>query len=113
MELKIISLGQLKNNPILEIQKDYQKRILNLSKSVGFKKLLIKELPISKNSFDGKNLIFFIGGPDGFNKDILKAANKIISFGKVTWPHKLVRIMLLEQLYRGITILKNHPYHRN
>ena len=68
---------------------------------------------ISKNSFDGKNLIFFIGGPDGFNKDILKSANKIISFGKVTWPHKLVRIMLLEQLYRGITILKNHPYHRN
>ena len=48
MELKIISVGQLKNNPILEIQKDYQKRILNLSKSVGFKKLLIKELPISK-----------------------------------------------------------------
>ena len=159
MELKIISVGQLKNNPILEIQKDYQKRILNLSKSVGFKKLLIKELPISKkvsakerqieeteiiskyieknnynifldsdgdnidsldiskiiskNSFDRKNLIFFIGGPDGFNKDILKSANKIISFGKVTWPHKLVRIMLLEQLYRGITILKNHPYHRN
>ena len=159
MELKIISLGQLKNNPILEIQKDYQKRILNLSKSVGFKKLLIKELPISKkvstkerqieetdiiskyieknnynifldsdgdnidsldiskiiskNSFDRKNLVFFIGGPGGFNKDILKSANKIISFGKVTWPHKLVRIMLLEQLYRGITILKNHPYHRN
>ena len=48
MELKIISVGQLKNNPILETQKDYQKRILNLSKSVGFKKLLIKELPISK-----------------------------------------------------------------
>ena len=44
---------------------------------------------------------------------LIFAANKIISFGKVTWPHKLVRIMLLEQLYRGITILKNHPYHRN
>ncbi|GIS05710.1 MAG: hypothetical protein CM15mP109_04660 [Candidatus Dadabacteria bacterium] len=48
MELKIISLGQLKNNPILEIQKDYQKRILNLSKSVGFKKLLIKNYQFQK-----------------------------------------------------------------
>ena len=159
MKLKVISIGQLKNNPILEIQKDYESRILNLSKSVGIKNLEIKELPISKkssikerqkeeakiisqhikqdnlnvfldgkgeninsidisqiiskNSFNGKDLVFFIGGPDGFDEKIIKVANKIISFGRVTWPHKLIRIMLLEQLYRGITILNNHPYHRN
>lgn len=159
MKLKVISVGQLKNNPILEIQRDYESRILNLSKSVGIKNLEIKELPISKkssikerqkeeakiisqhikqdnlnvfldgkgeninsvdisqiiskSSFDGKDLVFFIGGPDGFDEKIIKVANKIISFGRVTWPHKLIRIMLLEQLYRGITILNNHPYHRN
>lgn len=159
MKLKVISIGQLKNNPILEIQRDYESRILNLSKSVGIKKLEIKELPISKkssikerqkeeakiisqhikqdnlnvfldgkgeninsvdisqiiskSSFDGKDLVFFIGGPDGFDEKIIKVANKIISFGRVTWPHKLIRIMLLEQLYRGVTILNNHPYHRN
>ena len=159
MKLKVISIGQLKNNPILEIQKDYESRILNLSKSVGIKNLEIKELPISKkssikerqkeeakiisqhikqdnlnvfldgkgeninsvdisqiiseSSFNGKGLVFFIGGPDGFDEKIINAANKIISFGRVTWPHKLIRIMLLEQLYRGITILNNHPYHRN
>ena len=50
MKLKVISIGQLKNNPILEIQRDYESRILNLSKSVGIKKLEIKELPISKKS---------------------------------------------------------------
>ena len=50
MKLKVISIGQLKNNPILEIQKDYESRILNLSKSVGIKNIEIKELPISKKS---------------------------------------------------------------
>ena len=159
MKLKVISIGQLKNNPILELQRDYESRILNLIKSVGIKNLEIRELPISKkssikerqkeeakiisqhieednlnifldgkgeninsvdisqiiskSSFNGKDLVFFIGGPDGFDEKIIKVANKIISFGRVTWPHKLLRIMLLEQLYRGITILKNHPYHRN
>ena len=159
MELKIITIGQLKNNPILELQNDYMSRIINLSKSIGIKNLIIQELPISKkksikerkkeeaeiiskhidksnfnifldasgeninsidiskiistNSFSGKNLIFFIGGPDGFSADIMKVTNRIISFGKVTWPHKLVRVMLLEQIYRSITILNNHPYHRN
>ena len=159
MKLKVISIGQLKNNPILEIQRDYESRILSLSKSVGIKNLEIKELPISKkssikerqkeeakiisqhikqdnlnvfldgkgeninsvdisqiiskSSFDGKDLVFFIGGPDGFDEKIIKVANKTVSFGRVTWPHKLIRIMLLEQLYRGITILNNHPYHRN
>ena len=159
MKLKVISVGQLKNNPILEIQRDYESRILSLSKSVGIKNLEIKELPISKkssvkerqkeeakiisqhikqdnlnvfldgkgeninsvdisqiiskSSFDGKDLVFFIGGPDGFDEKIIKVENKIISFGRVTWPHKLIRIMLLEQLYRGITIINNHPYHRN
>lgn len=58
-------------------------------------------------------MVFFIGGPDGFKKEILSQSDKVISFGRVTWPHMLLRIMLLEQLYRAVTIIKNHPYHRN
>ena len=49
MKLKVISIGHLKNNPILEIQKDYESRISSFSKSIGIKSIKIKELPISKN----------------------------------------------------------------
>jgi 23S rRNA (pseudouridine1915-N3)-methyltransferase len=55
---------------------------------------------------------FIIGGPDGLSPTIKSRADLIVSFGKVTWPHQLVRIMLLEQLYRAVTILSGHPYHR-
>ena len=68
---------------------------------------------ISNKLQDSRKIDFFIGGPDGFEKELLNQSDKLISFGKVTWPHMLLRVMLLEQLYRGITIIKNHPYHRN
>ncbi|MGE0754449.1 MAG: 23S rRNA (pseudouridine(1915)-N(3))-methyltransferase RlmH [Alphaproteobacteria bacterium] len=53
-----------------------------------------------------------IGGADGLHESILKRADVVWSFGRVTWPHMLVRAMLAEQLYRAHTILQNHPYHR-
>jgi 23S rRNA (pseudouridine1915-N3)-methyltransferase len=55
---------------------------------------------------------FLIGGPDGHAKETLATANGILSLGLMTWPHRLVRIMLAEQIYRAVTILTNHPYHR-
>lgn len=55
---------------------------------------------------------FIIGGAEGLPQDIKSKANKIISFGKLTWPHLLVRVLLMEQLYRAQQILKGHPYHR-
>jgi 23S rRNA (pseudouridine1915-N3)-methyltransferase len=57
-------------------------------------------------------LAFFIGGPDGLSPDIKAGASYRLAFGRMTWPHRLVRIMLLEQIYRSVTILVNHPYHR-
>jgi 23S rRNA (pseudouridine1915-N3)-methyltransferase len=59
-----------------------------------------------------KQLSFLIGGPDGHTSETHSKALKIISFGSMTWPHRLVRVMLLEQIYRAVTILVNHPYHR-
>jgi 23S rRNA (pseudouridine1915-N3)-methyltransferase len=59
-----------------------------------------------------KNLVFAIGGPDGHDPALRDGADLVLSFGKLTWPHQLVRVMLAEQLYRSATILSGHPYHR-
>src|SRR3954470_18132757 len=56
--------------------------------------------------------IFLIGGADGLAPSLRDKADLCLSFGAATWPHQLVRVMLLEQLYRAATILSGHPYHR-
>jgi 23S rRNA (pseudouridine1915-N3)-methyltransferase len=53
-----------------------------------------------------------IGGPDGLDPTLHTAAHRVLSFGQMTWPHQLVRVMAGEQLYRAVTILTGHPYHR-
>lgn len=55
---------------------------------------------------------FVIGGADGITQSLRGRARRVLAFGVATWPHQLVRIMLLEQLYRAGTILAGHPYHR-
>jgi 23S rRNA (pseudouridine1915-N3)-methyltransferase len=55
---------------------------------------------------------FVIGGPDGLHESLQREAQFRLSFGRLTWPHQLVRVMLAEQLYRVATILAGHPYHR-
>jgi 23S rRNA (pseudouridine1915-N3)-methyltransferase len=55
---------------------------------------------------------FVIGGPDGLDPSLRQDAELLLSFGQLTWPHQLVRVMLAEQLYRATTILSGHPYHR-
>ena len=56
---------------------------------------------------------FWIGGADGASQTIKDQADEKLAFGRQTWPHKLVRVMLAEQIYRAITILANTPYHRD
>jgi 23S rRNA (pseudouridine1915-N3)-methyltransferase len=56
--------------------------------------------------------VFIIGGPDGLAENLRQKAKIKLAFGAATWPHQMVRIMLLEQVYRAITILSGHPYHR-
>ena len=56
--------------------------------------------------------MFMIGGADGLSPELRRKAALRIAFGSATWPHQMVRIMLLEQLYRAATILAGHPYHR-
>jgi 23S rRNA (pseudouridine1915-N3)-methyltransferase len=56
--------------------------------------------------------VFVIGGPDGLATSLADKADVKLAFGAATWPHQLVRVMLMEQLYRAATILTGHPYHR-
>lgn len=60
----------------------------------------------------GKDLAFLIGGPDGFAPPVLQRADQRWSLGPATLPHPLVRIVVAEQLYRAVSQLGNHPYHR-
>ncbi len=57
-------------------------------------------------------LTFLIGGAMGFNDEIRNRANILMSFGQQTWPHMMVRVMLLEQIYRAQQIMAGHPYHK-
>lgn len=60
-----------------------------------------------------RDLVIAIGGPDGHDPTLRARAALTLSFGKLTWPHQLARVMLGEQLYRVATILAGHPYHRS
>ena len=62
-------------------------------------------------SHDTQELLFAVGPADGWSESTRAAADSIVSFGKITLPHELARVVLLEQLYRGFSILKGHPYH--
>ena len=59
-----------------------------------------------------KDIIFVIGGADGLSPELRRKAQLVVAFGAATWPHQMVRVMLLEQIYRAATILAGHPYHR-
>ena len=59
-----------------------------------------------------QDVAFVIGGADGIDPNLRDRADAALSFGKMVWPHMLVRVMLAEQLYRAASILSNGPYHR-
>jgi 23S rRNA (pseudouridine1915-N3)-methyltransferase len=59
-----------------------------------------------------RDLTIAIGGADGLDPSLYDKAGMTICLGKLTWPHQLVRILIAEQLYRAVTILSGHPYHR-
>jgi len=74
--------------------------------SVGFSEYLQKHM----NS-GIKQLVFVIGGPYGFSEAIYKKAHGKLSLSKMTFSHQMIRLFIIEQLYRGFTILRNEPYH--
>jgi 23S rRNA (pseudouridine1915-N3)-methyltransferase len=96
------------------------------SYTIAFNKYLSKGYSIALDpkshqvdSYEFSNLLknkgivnFFIGGAFGFERTFLTKCNKTISFGKITLSHKLTKVIVIEQIFRGLTILNNHPYHK-
>ena len=74
--------------------------------SVEFSNFLQKKM-----SSGLKRLVFVVGGPYGFSDDVYKKAMVKVSFSKMTFSHQMIRLFVVEQIYRGFTILKNEPYH--
>ena len=71
------------------------------------------ELIVRKSVELPKSLVFVVGGPYGFSKEVYDRADSLISLSKMTFPHELVRLFFVEQLYRAGTIMKGEPYHHD
>jgi len=63
-------------------------------------------------SYNNSNIVFIIGGSLGLSKAVLTKANLKLSFSKLTFPHQLMKVILLEQIYRSFRIINNEPYHK-
>ncbi|WP_317312141.1 23S rRNA (pseudouridine(1915)-N(3))-methyltransferase RlmH [Clostridium thermobutyricum] len=86
-----------------------------IAMDLGGKNLTSEEFSkfIEQNGVMGNsNIIFLIGGSLGLSDEVKKRANYKLCFSKMTFPHQLFRVMLLEQIYRGFRIMKNEPYHK-
>jgi len=95
-------LGKLKTTDVLILLDENGKQY----DSVDFSNYLQKHM----NS-GIKQLVFAIGGPYGFSEAVYQKANGKVSLSKMTFSHQMIRLFVIEQLYRGFTILKNEPYH--
>ena len=81
--------------------------------ALDVKGIKIDSFKFSKLLEDKITINFFIGGAFGFNEEFLKKCDKIISLSELTYAHKIANIVLLEQIFRGLCIKNNHPYHKN
>ena len=140
MKLRVAWIGKTKERAIQSLTLEYLKRLshytptdsLELASEAGLEKQLDRpgQLFVALDSAgkqmsseelaqflaDHQNrgtqaLLFAIGPADGWSECMLKRAAVKLSLGRMTLPHELARVVLLEQLYRGFTILKGHPYH--
>ena len=123
--VEMVELASAKRTKQADVQKIIAaegQRLLSNIKSADFvialevtgKQWSTAELAKKLESWQGvqHNISILIGGPDGLSADCLKRANEKWSLSALTFPHPLVRVILAEQLYRGWSLMNNHPYHR-
>jgi len=91
-------------------KKERHKLVLLDSRGKQFSSAELAEF-LEREQVNATPLLFAIGGSDGFSEDARHSAGFTLSLGKMTLPHELARVVLVEQLYRAFTILKHHPYH--
>ena len=131
--LSINAIGKIKKNWIREGIDQYKKRmpglVINESKSFNINNIRANNIIIclteegkSFNSieltslllnFKNKKINFLIGDADGMTEDIKKKSDILLSLSPLTFPHELARLILLEQIYRAVSISNNSPYHRS
>ncbi len=123
LEVKeMIAMKRLKNTSRKQAIKDEGGRMLNLIPRDSYV-VALDAAGISLSTPDlaekleswqllGQDIIFLIGGADGLAADCLARANLTVSLSKLIYPHALVRVIILEQLYRAWSINNNHPYHK-
>jgi 23S rRNA (pseudouridine1915-N3)-methyltransferase len=99
--------------PLISGARNRPKHFLVLLDSRGkqFSSEELAEFLRQRQESSSQPLVFAIGGADGFSVETRKSAGFILSLGKMTLPHELARVVLLEQIYRAYTILSGHPYH--
>lgn len=121
-QLKIIEVDEESNQKSIDVKKQKESGRL-IASSKGIMILLDREGElvssekmaemIDKYQTQGNSeLTFVIGGSNGVSEQLKQKANKSISFGKITFPHQLFRVVLLEQIYRAVCINSNTPYHK-
>jgi 23S rRNA (pseudouridine1915-N3)-methyltransferase len=122
---EIITIPDVKNTKNMPVQEQKAKEATKIIQSVTDDDYIIlldergKELrtlefsgTLEKMFFlPKKRIVFIIGGPWGFSEAVYKRADYKMSLSKMTYPHQLVRLLFLEQLYRVFTIIKGEPYH--
>ena len=116
------SIEHSNNKNVIERKEEETNKLINEIKGQTLNILLdragtkLDSFEFSKLIFtqtgNNENIKFFIGGSEGIDQNYFNDFDKIISFGDLTWPHKMFKMMLLEQIYRSITIIKKHPYHK-
>jgi 23S rRNA (pseudouridine1915-N3)-methyltransferase len=111
--IKEITAASVKTENELLLKSIPEKSFIVLLDERG-KDLSSRELADKFAAWQGRdNLVFIIGGADGVIDQVKTRADFILGLGRKTWPHRLARVMLLEQLYRAQQINAGHPYHRD
>ena len=113
-DAKSLSEEQIKRKEgelILSVIQDGDYIVLLDEKGKEMRSIEFAEWMEKKLSNVPRRLVFIIGGPYGFSKEVYKAANELISLSKMTFSHQMVRMFFMEQLYRAMTILRGESYH--
>ena len=109
IELKDSNINEEKENILKHLNKDY---IITLEIEGEMLDSVSLSKKIDTVFLNNSNITFIIGGSLGLHNDIKKLSNFKLSFSKLTFPHQLFRVMLLEQIYRSFKILNNETYHK-
>ena len=112
-EIKALAGAELKVAEAKLLLKDLPQGAYVVALDEHGKTLSSRELATTLHPHADKPLIFIMGGADGLDESVRQKANLILSFGRMTLPHFLMRVVLAEQIYRVRTLWDGHPYHRD